>query len=271
MFQADLHCHTTCSDGTLSPEELVRHAQELGLAGLSITDHDTIGAYSVAIPLAQELGMRLGSGVEFSSVFRGMSVHILGYDFDLNSPDIHALCHKHLERRKERNRRIIKNLHRLHMEIDEEKLLCQGKGTIGRPHIAALMVEKGYVTTIRQAFDLYIGDGKSCFDAGDAISSEETIDVIHRAGGKGFIAHPHLLKHTNKIKDLLKLPFDGLECYYAKFPLDQENKWLHLAKEKGWLISGGSDFHGGVKEHIPLGCSWVDEETFGRIFQRRLS
>lgn len=269
MFRADLHCHTTCSDGTMTPSELLHHAKAIGLSGISITDHDTIDAYDSAPAIAKECGLLLGNGVEFSSMFRNLSVHILSYDHDLASPHIRKLCERHRQRRRKRNKAILENLSRLGMPIYEEELLAFGTHTIGRPHIATLMIQKGYVSTIKEAFQLYIGDGKPCFDAGEGISAEETIAIIHQGGGKAFIAHPHLLEHNNKIKELLKLPFDGIECHYAKFPPEQEKRWLNIAKERGWLISGGSDFHGANKDYIQLGCSWVNEENFHKIFQRK--
>ncbi len=268
MFRADLHCHTTFSDGTMNPEQLLRHAKEIGLSGISITDHDTIEAYTLASAIAKDLGLLLGSGVEFSSIFQGLSIHVLGYDFDLKSPAILELCQRHKTRRNERNKAILEKLSRLSMPIDEDELLSMGAQTIGRPHIALLMIKKGYVCSIKDAFNTYIGDGKLCFVPGVGISTEETLAAIHKGGGKAFLAHPHLLGHANKIKQLLKLPFDGIECHYGRFPPEQEKRWIKLAEEKGLLISGGSDFHGSVKEFIQLGCSWVDEETFHKIFQR---
>ncbi len=254
----------------MTPEELLRHAKEIGLAGLSITDHDTIDAYKQAPTLAKQLGLRLGSGAEFSCVFQKMNVHLLAYDFDLDSSAIAGLCARHQERRRERNKAILDKLSRMGKTIHEEELLSLGERSIGRPHIAYLMVKKGYASSIKEAFNTYIGDGKPCYDPGIGVSAEETIDIIHQGRGKAFIAHPHLLDHARKIRELLKLSFDGIECHYAKFPPDQEKRWIQTAKEKGWLISGGSDFHGSVKEHIPLGCSWVDEETFHKIFQHPL-
>jgi len=267
MFRADLHCHTVFSDGTLTPQQLLHLAKEVGLSGISITDHDTIEAYSQAPAIAKKLGILLGSGVEFSCIFQKMSVHILAYDFDLNSPAITNLCAQHQQRRTCRNKAILERLSRLGMSISEEELFSIGEKTVGRPHIAKLMVEKGYVDSIKEAFNRYIGDGKPCYEPGEGISVQQTLDVIHQGKGKAFIAHPHLLDHSRKIKELLKYPFDGIECHYAKFPPEQERRWIQIAKERGWLVSGGSDFHGSVKEYIQLGCSWVDEETFYKIFQ----
>lgn len=265
-FRADLHCHTTCSDGTYTPEALLRYAVQEGLSGLSITDHDTVAAYEVAVPLAQSLHLHLGSGVEFSSHFQGMNIHILGYNFRLEDQGIQALCARHMLRREQRNALILDRLRLKKMPIEESELRVKSGVTIGRPHIAILMVEKGYVKSLKEAFDSYIGDGKSCFDPGEPVSAEETIAVIQQAGGKAFMAHPQLIRQHDKVPALLNLPFDGIECYYARCSPDLEAKWLKIARLKKWLVSGGSDFHGSVKQQLSLGCSWVDEETFLRIF-----
>ncbi len=263
-FRADLHCHTTCSDGTMTPEELMFHAKKIGLQGLSITDHDTVLAYKTAIPLAREFGLLLGSGVELSSVDEGVSVHVLGYDIDIENEALIALCMRHIERRRERNRRILEKLKERGILIELE----EGEKPIGRPHIAQALVEMRVVTSIDQAFKQLIGDGCPCFDPGVPISTDETLEVIHEAGGKAFIAHPHLLRSSKAIKRLLEKPFDGIECYYSKCLPNQEQKWVTLANEKGLLISGGSDFHGGVKPGIPLGASWVDRVVFDQIFEK---
>ncbi len=268
-FRADLHCHSNCSDGTLTPVQLIRLAKQVGLSGLSITDHDTVDAYETALPEAKKLGVLLGTGVEFSSVFKHLSVHILAYDFSLTSPALSAFCAKHRDRRSERNKRILAKLSARKMPIPYEELTRNfpESKTIGRPHIAKLMVEKGYVKTIKEAFTGYIGDGKSCFDEGESFSSDDTIKLIHAAGGKAFLAHPHLLHNAKAMRELLELPFDGIECHYAKFTPDIEKKWVKTAQSKGLLISGGSDFHGEDKHYLPLGSSWVDEESFHKIFQ----
>ncbi len=270
-FRADLHCHTTCSDGTFTPEELVRHAREVGLNGLSITDHDTMDAYASAFPVAKELGIRLGTGIEFSCMLKEISIHILGYDFLLDDSGMVELCSKHQERRMKRNCAILKKLVALRMPISEEELFAKGEKSIGRPHIAQLMVEKGYVGSIKDAFGLYIGDGKRAFVRGDVFTIPETIDIIHGAQGKAFIAHPHLIERNAIIKELMKLPFDGIECYYGRFLANQEKRWIQLAKEKKLLISGGSDFHGHIKAYVTLGSSWVDEEAFNQIFSKPLA
>ncbi len=120
----------------------------------------------------------------------------------------------------------------------------------------------GVVSTIQEAFDRLLGDGKPAFDPGELISVEETIETIKQAHGKAILAHPHLIKRSTTVREMLNMPFDGLEGYYARFGLSQEQKWLHLAHQKGWLITGGSDYHGGTKPHSVLGSSWVGKEIF---------
>ena len=264
MFRADLHMHSTFSDGELTPKELVMQAKEAGLHGISITDHDTIAAYGEVFEWAEKAKIMVGVGVEFSCLFEGISVHVLGYGFSLDGSAIQELCDRHRVRRMERNRAILKKLKACRLMIEEEELVGH---LIGRPHIAELMVAKGYVPTVRHAFSRYLSEGKCCFVQGKAFSVEETLGVIHVDGGKAFLAHPLLLPPRKKWKErLLNLPFDGLEGYYARFGVDQEAKFLSIAQEKGLLISGGSDFHGQIKPHNLIGSSWVGREAFNEIF-----
>ena len=244
--------------------ELIQLAKQMGLKGLSITDHDSIDAYEEAVPAAKAAGIRLGTGVEFSCEFQGISLHLLGYDFDLKNPQIQELCQRHKKRREIRNLAILAKLDKAGMPIRYEEL----KGTtIGRPHIAQLMVEKGYVKNLREAFNQYLGEGKKCYDPGTPFTVEEAIEVIHAAGGKAFVAHPQLLPDAFPVEDLLKLSLDGLECFYCRL---FKKSWADYAEAKGWIKSGGSDFHGSAKPENELGCSGVDEETFNKIFKHDL-
>lgn len=259
-FRADLHCHSTFSDGTLSPSEIVHLAKKIGLSGLSITDHDSILAYPQALEEAKEQKISMIPGVEFSAMHKDISVHILGYAFDLHHDSIARLCEKHKERRQERNSIILEKLAKKGLNILESEL--KSLHVIGRPHIAQAMVQKGYAASINDAFKKFLGDNKSCYAKGQPIEIEETLDAIHQAKGIAVLAHPHLAKDQAFVKELLQFPFDGLECYYAKFPNQEQKRWVQLAMKKNLLITGGSDFHGDVKPAIPLGCSWVNEELF---------
>lgn len=273
-FRADLHCHTTCSDGTASPEEIVKMAAEIGLKGLSITDHDTIDAYETAVPLAKKLGIELISGIEFSSVQGDVSVHILAYSFPLNSPIIKDFCVRHNQRRTDRNREILQNLTKHGMPISEEEVLAvipdrppNAHCSIGRPHIALAMLKKGYIYSIQEGFSKYLGEGKSCYAPGESFSVQETLDIIHQAKGLAVIAHPHLVDYPPTLKQLLEMDFDGIECYYARFTKESQKRWLKIAEHRQWLVTGGSDYHGTIKPNISLGVSWVDEERF-RLLQK---
>lgn len=269
-FRADMHCHSTCSDGSLSPRDLVLLAAQKGLKALSITDHDTIGAYVEAIPAAREAGIRLLAGVELSAMQRGQSVHILGYAYNLNSPVMQAFCHKHFERRHKRALTILKRLQDQGFKLSDDDLFSAvPAGTsIGRPHIAEAMIRAGYVTSVDAAFKTYLGSGKSCYVAVDTPSVKETIATIHAAGGVATIAHPHLIQNDILLKELLGMAFNGIEVYYARFGLHQCQRWLDIAKTRQWLISGGSDFHGDAKPQIALGSSWVSEEVFNALAAR---
>ena len=268
-FKADLHCHSTASDGTDSPEELLNLAKKAGLKGLSITDHDTLAAYTPQLfEKAKELDLLLGSGIELSCRFGKESVHVLGYAFDHTSKELLTFCEKHQSARFERNKKIIQKLTKMGMPIGEDWLFDgdKPKWGIGRPHIALKLMEKGYIKDVREAFSRYIGDGKPAYEPSSTFSVEETIEIIHSASGKAFVAHPHLIVRKKTLNAILSMNFDGIECYYGQFPLDKIQPWLSLAKEKNWLISGGSDYHGSVKPESYLGSRYVDEKTFQAIF-----
>lgn len=269
-FRADLHCHSTCSDGTLSPEEIVNLAVQKGLSGLSITDHDSVNAYTTVLPYARERGIALISGVEFSTFHLNVSVHILGYSFAVDHPAILTFCARHEERRRERNQAILKLLATHHLPVSEADLHYGGiaNQVIGRPHIALAMMRKGYVGSVQEAFHKYLAEGKPCYANGRYFTVEETIAVIHQAHGFAVIAHPHLVRNSKIIKSLLNLPFDGLEGYYACFEAREQGRWVRMGQERGWIVTGGSDFHGSIKPGIQLGSSWVHRELFAPLYQR---
>lgn len=267
LFRADLHCHSLCSDGSDAPLELLLLAKKAGLSGLSITDHDTIEAYSPEIlASAVELGIRLLSGVELSTEFENHTIHILGYGFDLQSQRLLSFLEEMQKRRNERNRAILKKLGCKNIIVTEEELaalVTSGmKKTIGRPHIASIMVKKGYVKTITEAFTSYLSESATCYVQGFKFTPSDAIQVIHESNGKAILAHPHFIQKGKLLNALLELPFDGIECYYGSLFEHQERPWVKIAKEKNWIATGGSDYHGLFRPRITLGCSWVNEATF---------
>ncbi len=266
-FRADLHCHTIYSDGSFTTREILLLAKQKGLQGLAITDHDSIGAYRDAITEAQEIGIELLTGVEFSAAHHNISIHILGYGFHPFDPTIQRLCDFHKQRREERNAAIIKKLceHNMALTIEEVNAAASHPATtIGRPHIALAMMRKGYVASIQDAFWEFIGEGRPCFSRGHDVSVADTLDVIHQAKGVAIIAHPHLIKNQGILQELLEMNFEGLEGYYAKQSPQQNARWLKIAEKRNWLITGGSDFHGEMRSG-DLGSSYVLEETFRKL------
>jgi len=271
-LRADLHVHSYYSDGTLSAEDILYLAVEKKLFAISITDHDTICAYSDNLfKLASKLNIKLITGVEISSLIDNESVHILGYNFDYDFEDFINFLKKVQEIRVNRNLEILKKLKEKKIDISEEELNAFAKKnnilavSVGRVHIAQLMYEKGYVQSVQMAFDRYIKDGGPCYVFKYKYTPSQIINKIHQAKGKAILAHPSFIKSQKIIDKLLSMPFDGIEVYYAKLLPHQEKKWLEIARGKKILITGGSDFHGENKPFIDLGCSWIDKENLDKL------
>lgn len=268
MFRADMHCHSNFSDGATTPFELITLSHQLGLAGLSITDHDSIRSYHdrEIFAWAKQHQVRLCPGIEISSMSRGKNIHVLAYAFPLPNPILEELCNQYEKNRSQRNMAILHRLEKIGIYISIEELMSSfPKAVIGRPHIAKLLIKKGYIDTVQKAFQQLLGDRGSCFVPLRGLSTEEIIHYIHQAEGKAFLAHPHLIKHKTIMRHLLTLPFDGIECYYARFSSEFVQYWRQVATQHNMLISGGSDYHGLNIEYNFLGSSWVNEEDFMRI------
>jgi len=271
MRRGDLHCHSLYSDGTSTPKELVDLAIQAELSALSITDHDTVSAFDDVYSYAASNNIWLIPGVEISSEYLGESVHVLGYSFRENSLD--EFCSLHRKRRLERNKGILENLRKREMYVSDEevKAFSPLAITYGRPHIARVLVEKGYVENIAEAFRKYLGDGKPCYEKGQRWSVEESIEAIHKAAGKAVLAHPHLIKKGSLVRSLLEFDFDGIEAYYSSMPLAENRRWVEIAKQHNLFITGGSDFHGTVKPHAIFGSSWAPEETVDLLYNHSKS
>lgn len=265
----DLHMHSTCSDGTLLPEELIILAAEKGLKGISITDHDSLNAYPDAFIHGKKHQITVIPGIELSCHFKDKSTHILGYSFDYKHPSLTALCERHKMRRVNRNLEILNKLRSLEIDISEEELNANASGAVGRPHIAKILVQRGLVADIADAFKIYLGEGKKAYCPGETFSVEEAIQVIHEAKGFVVLAHPHLHYSHAFVRELLdNHTFDGIECEYAIMPKSKNAPWSNLAKQRNLLITGGSDFHGAIKPMIPLGSATVQEDQIMPLITR---
>jgi len=254
----DLHSHTTASDGTFSPAELVEEAQRVGLRTLGITDHDTFSGYDEALPLARAAGLDLVRGIELSTKLNGHSVHLLGYFLNEQHSglvEFQAWIRDLQESRRDRNIRLVERLQELGLDITMEEVAARAGGMTGRPHFARLLVEKGYVSNMQQAFDDYLDESAKGYVTRREPQFAEAAQRIGQAGGIASLAHPVRLRE-DVANVLPKLRADGLaaiEVYHSDHSAEQTNLYLHLANEHGLLVTGGSDFHGAAKPEIQLG------------------
>lgn len=257
----DLHVHTTASDGTLTPAELVALAQEKGLKAVAVTDHDTVEGLPEALKAAGSRGFEVVPGVEISVDYRGGEMHILGYCVDPCSEPLLDSLAQLQEYRRERNPKVIRKLRELGMLISlEEVEEAAGGNVIGRPHFAAVLVRKGYAAGTQEAFDKYLGAGQPAYVKKEKLTPEEGIELIVRAGGVPVLAHPKYLKDHNAdrlsalLEKLKAAGLKGIEAYYTTHTPEETELYLRLAEQHALLITGGTDFHGANKPEIELGA-----------------
>lgn len=256
----DLHTHSTASDGTMAPSELVRHGKEVGLLALALTDHDTIDGIDEALREAKKVGLEVIAGVEISVDFNHISeMHLLGYFLDDNHKNLKPLLKKLKASREERNPKMIKKLNELGFDIslDEVKREARGK-VVARPHIASILFKKGYIKNIGEAFDKYISTGKPAYVKRERLSPKEAIEEIIRCGGVPVLAHPiYLYIQLNELDELLYelkgYGLKGIETYYSDNTTYDTENFLKLAIKHNLVPTGGSDFHGDFKPNIKLG------------------
>jgi len=255
----DLHTHTTASDGTYTPEALVRHAQKEGLKILAITDHDSAAGVMEAVEAGEEYGVKVIPGVEISVVFEPTEMHILGYGIDVNDPIFTDALTKLKENRERRNPKMLARLRELGFKITLEEVIAEAGGDIvGRPHMARVLLKKGYVSSIDEAFQKYLGKGCPAYVPKEKLTPKQAINIIKKAGGLAFLAHPVYLEKTETelklvLEELISYGLDGIEAYYTYHNEEQTRLYLELASKYNLLISGGSDFHGENKPEILIG------------------
>jgi len=261
----DLHIHSTASDGTFSPCEILALATKLNLAAIAITDHDTIDGSKDAIDKGIPSEIKFLTGVEISaapplSFSCSGSIHILGYSFRLNDPVLNQTLYTLQMARKNRNPGIIERLKNIGFDISiEEVTELAGSGQTGRPHIARLMTEKGFAGSINEAFDKYLGKGKPAYVDKYRIECDEAIKIITGAGGIPVLAHPSLINIYNDkgLEDLVaalkEMGIKGMEVYYPEHSKAQVSCYMKLAEKHKLLITGGTDFHGSLKPDISMG------------------
>ncbi|WP_187385760.1 PHP domain-containing protein [Gorillibacterium timonense] len=276
---ADLHTHTTASDGLHAPEDNVRMAKEAGLAAVAITDHDTLAGLDSAIREGAKLGITVVPGVEISTVANGQDIHVLGYYMNRNDPLFLERLAELRSVRDRRNEMMLAKLNELGIpikleEIAEIKAKKSGDKpgeTIGRPHIADWLIQHGYVSSLREAFDRYLGKGGQAYVNPPRIHPTQAIVWIHEAGGSAVLAHPGLYGEDELVRELIQAGLDGIEAYHSDHGLEQEEAYRRMAEEAGLFVTGGSDFHGtrqGDTFHGPIGNRRVGIEVLERLQDR---
>lgn len=263
ILNADLHLHTTASDGGYSPSELVRKCKNVGLEYVAITDHDTVSGVQEAIEVGSSLGITVIPGIEFSTKEKGQSIHILGFGVDITSQPLLKMLEEQQDMRKTRLRSIVKKFREIGIEMKEEDILTHVDGaSVGRPHVAKALVEKGIVSNVAEAFERYLAEGKPCYVRKEKeMTPIEAMEWIHRANGVAVIAHPVYYSIDDEIPGWVADGFlDGIEVYHRDHDEKTRNHYESLVADlkkkfnKELLITGGSDFHhedyGRVREDL---------------------
>ncbi|MUT66801.1 PHP domain-containing protein [Paenibacillus sp. NEAU-GSW1] len=278
--KADLHTHTTASDGTNCPAVNVRLAKAAGLSAVAITDHDTMAGVEEAIAEGEKLGIEVVPGVELSTSAEGSDIHILAYYPDWRN----ALWQQRLASqrtiRDRRNAMIVEQLVRLGVPItlDEvvavamEKAGAESKGdkTVGRPHIAELLIRKGVVATMKEAFDRYLAEGGAAYMNPPRLHPFEAIEWIKEAGGTSVLAHPGLYGNDELAEAIIRRGIQGIEVYHSDHGTDEEERYLAMAHKYELIVTGGSDYHGerqGKVFHGAIGSRTVDVSVLARLRQ----
>lgn len=249
----DLHTHTTCSDGTLTPEELVQYAQKKSLCAVAITDHDTVAGNERALTEGQSTEVEVIPGVELSAQCEKGSMHILGLFIDFRNTHMKKATETLQKKRRERNINILNNLREMGIDIKRDSFL--ENAYLGRPHIAQQLVASKYCKTIEDAFEIFLKRGAPAYVEREKLPEKETIETIVKAGGIPVLAHPVTVFEVDKaVTRLCQYGLRGIEVYYPTHSREDVQYFQNLAQTYNLLVTGGSDFHGKHKPHIDLGC-----------------
>ncbi len=261
----DLHVHSTASDGTLSPSELVDLAISSGLSAMALTDHDTTAGIAELLSAAEGREIEVIPGIELSTQYGEEEIHMVGLFIDPKDPVLLSETHKFRESRDNRNSQIVDLLRERGYQITFADIVARNPDcTIARPHIARYLVESGQIPTVKYAFDHLIGDDCPCYVDRHRISPFEAVRLIHGAGGLAILAHPclyHVLDDS-ELEDLVyrlsSYGLNGIEVLYPRNREGDQERFAGFAKKYGLLPSGGSDFHGDNKPDISLGTGTGD-------------
>ncbi len=260
MNKIDLHTHSTASDGTMSPTQLIAYAKEKNLKAIALTDHDTIDGIEEALEASKKYDVEVVPGIEFACKYNNYELHILGFDINYKDEYFNNFINKIKIDRENRNIEMINKLKEVGFNVELEELytIANAKGTITRAHFAKLLLIKGYVQTKEEAFQKYLLKGCPCYVPRKLLDYKQCIELLLKANGIPVLAHPTLYKmslHEIEIltNELIKFGLLGIEAIYPLYTSQQEGDLKALAKKYNIKISGGSDFHGDNKKNIDLG------------------
>ena len=259
MSRIDLHLHTTHSDGSFSTRDVMAFAKQAGVTALAITDHDIVEGIAEATAIGAELGIEVVPGVEISSRLGESELHILGYFLNWTDPLLAQRLSSLRDSRHTRNPKIVQRLNELGIPITyEEVRALAGTESVGRPHIARLLMEKKFVTSAKEAFDRYLANGRPAFVDRELPLPAQAVQWIREAGGVPVLAHPTWVRTSadglrTLVRDLKAAGLGGIEVHYSTHTPSQTTEYLELAKQCDLLVTGGSDFHGVTKPDIEVG------------------
>lgn len=272
--RADLHLHTTASDGKLSPKELASNSLKANLDIIAITDHDTTAGVEEGINWGRSIGIKVIPGIELSTSFNNESIHILGYfrDDSFKNIDFQNTLQELIDYRIKRGEKIVCNLSKyFDINLDYQNIMKEAKGVIARPHIAKAIVNSGYNYSWDYIFENIIGNNSPAYVPKKNLTIEKGIHLLKSANAIVVLAHPVLIKKT-PVEELLKYPFDGIEAIYPMNSNHETKTYIELAKRHNILITAGSDFHGisrNDSSHGTIGCVSLSEndlDTFMRLY-----
>lgn len=264
---ADLHVHTSASDGTLTPEETVREAARVGLEAVGITDHDTIAGVEPALDEGCRIGVEVVPGVEINTDYGDKEVHILGYYIDYHSVVLMDYLTRLRQGRYERGKRIVDLLNTLGVKINYQRVLEIADGaSVGRPHVARAIVEAGYADSLNTAFAKYLVRGAPAYVPRYRLTPPEAVEIVCKSRGVAVLAHPGKSKHDEIIPTLMKAGLKGLEAYHPDHTPEQSAYYVRLAQKYGLLVTGGSDSHGpSMIKPVPIGSVTVNMDVVKKL------
>jgi predicted metal-dependent phosphoesterase TrpH len=273
-MSVDLHLHSTYSDGTSTPTEIVTGAVAAGLTAIALTDHDTLEGIPEARRAAAAAGIHLVAGTELSVLWRSQSMHLLVYFLEPGPGPLQEQLGQLQEARADRNAKIVTKLNDLGLNVSLDEVHAEaGAGVVGRPHFAGVMMAKGYVTTVAEAFDRYLADGRPAYAPRRRLSAEEAIKLSRSSAAVPVVAHPHTLhlraaEFSEGFAHLVQLGLGGIESYYGEYTPELRQRLADICHSLGIVATGGSDYHGSYKPHLEIGTGKGDLRVPDRVFDQ---